>query len=65
MEYIKRNALVIALMALTGWNTLQISETKDASEFALVRLNDVIWNQVAQHPELANEGSGMKYTERH
>ena len=65
MEYVKRNALVIVLLALTGWNTMQILETKDTSEFTLVRLNDVIWNQVVQHPELAEQGSGMKFTERY
>ena len=28
MEYIKRNVLVIALLALTGWNTMQIDEVR-------------------------------------
>ena len=53
MEYIKRNALVIVLLALTGWNTMQIDEARSFAAKALSETYNIQMKQLVSHPELA------------
>lgn len=53
MEYIKRNALVIVLLVLTGWNTMQIDAARYSAAKALAETYNIQMKQLVAHPELA------------
>ena len=53
MEYVKRNALVIVLLALTGWNTMQIDEVRGVAYKTLGETYTIQMKQLVVHPELA------------
>ena len=53
MEYIKRNALVIVLLALTGWNTMQIDEVRTVAYGTKMQTYAIQMRQLVAHPETA------------
>ena len=53
MEYIKRNALVIVLLALTGWNTDRIDAVERVALATLSETYTIQMKQLVAHPETA------------
>ena len=52
MEYIKRNALVIVLLMLTGYNSMQIDATRSTALKTLTETYSIQLKQLAAHPSL-------------
>ena len=53
MEYIKRNALVIVLLMLTGYNSMQIDDIHEMAFINLGEIYKIQMKQLVAHPEIA------------